>query len=289
MGTISAELKLVIAGNHDLTLDPTNRIENISDENYAIHHAEAMEIMTGAHAKAAGVTYLEGGLYRFKLRNGAEFTVYASPYTPGSGGWAFQYDRAEDRYNSVDSPGTNHQHPPYPIPAGVDIVMTHGPPQGILDVVDGQKMGCPHLFRAVGRTRPLMHCFGHIDEGHGAHIVDWKEDDTVKNPSAATTPLETEQMNEYPDTCEWDIGRGRQTLLVNAAIMRNTGRGMKPDYQPFVVALELPKARGGRTDECPTLHGRSAMTKKRSREETDDEPQAPQERGRMQKSRRTWI
>lgn len=151
MGTISAELKLVIACNHDLSLDPINRIENMSDEDYANYHAEAMEIMMGADAKAAGATYLEEGTYRFRLRNGAAFTVYASPYTSGSGGWAFSYDNSEDRFNNVDSPGTNQQQPPHPIPAGVDIVMTHGPPQGILDKVDGQKIGCPQLLKAVGR------------------------------------------------------------------------------------------------------------------------------------------
>lgn len=134
-----------------------------------------------------------------------------------------------------------------------------------------------------------MYCFGHIHEGHGAHIVDWKDDNTVKNPSAAT-PLETEQMNEYPDTCKWDIERGRQTLMVNAAIMRNTGRRMKPVYQPFVVDLELPKARDGRRiGESSAPLATVAMMKKRSREETDDETQALQEKRHMQKSRRTWI
>jgi hypothetical protein len=84
-----------------------------------------------------------------------------------------------------------------------------------------------------------MHCFGHIHEGHGANLVTWTSDGSVKNPSSAT-PLETEQINEYPYTNKWPIKSGQQTLMINAAIMMNTSRGMKPNYKPFVVALDLP-------------------------------------------------
>jgi Icc-related predicted phosphoesterase len=73
--------------------------------------------------------------------------------------------------------------------------MTHGPPHSILDQVDGQNLGCPNLLHAVSRTKPLMHCFGHIHEGHGANIVIWTPDGSVKDPTLAT-PLETEQIND---------------------------------------------------------------------------------------------
>ncbi|TEY82763.1 hypothetical protein BOTCAL_0027g00010 [Botryotinia calthae] len=223
--TIEAELKLVIAGNHDITLDKQNR--------------SALDIMTGQSAKDAGVTYLTEGTHTFSLKNGAKFTVYASPYTCGSMG--FQYNINEDRFNNSTqvAPGqisiaTNS------IPEGVDIVMTHGPPHTILDQVDGSYKGCRNLLRAVGRVRPLMHCFGHIHEGSGANIVTWKLDGSVKDPSSAT-PMETEQVNEYPYTNEWPIQSGKQTLMVNAAIMMNTAKGMRPNYKPFVVSLDLPR------------------------------------------------
>jgi hypothetical protein len=92
--------------------------------------------------------------------------------------------------------------------------MTHGPPYSILD----HNLGCPNLLRAVGRVRPLMHCFGHIHEGHGAHIVTWNTDGSAKDPLSAT-PLETEQINDYPYTNKWPVKPGKQTLMVNAAIM----------------------------------------------------------------------
>lgn len=196
MGTIEAELKLVIAGNHDISLDATPRIDNMSGDEYAIYHKEALDIMTGPLAKDAGITYLEEGNYTFILSNGATFRVYASPYTVGSGGWAFPYQPYEDRFN--DASQTNQTSiATNPVLSGVDIVMTHGPPHTILDQVDGQHLGCPNLLRAVSKTRPLMHCFGHIHEGHGANIVPWKDDGSVKHPWLAT-PLETEQVNEYP-------------------------------------------------------------------------------------------
>jgi len=240
MGTIKAELKLVIAGNHDISLDKTRRVENMSEEEYAKYHEAALEIMTGPLAKEAGVTYLEEGTHTFTLNNGAKFTVYASPYTPGSGGWAFPYQPFADRFNDANQAAPNQTSiATSPIPSGVDIIMTHGPPHSILDQADNQSLGCPNLLRAVSRARPLMHCFGHIHEGHGANIVTWKPNGSVKDPSSAT-PLETEQINEYPYANEWPIKPGKQTLMVNAAIMMNTAKGMRPDYKPFIVALCLP-------------------------------------------------
>jgi hypothetical protein len=49
------------------------------------------------------------------------------------------------------------------IPNDTDILVTHGPPQGILD--GGQ--GCPALRRAVIRVKPKLHCFGHIHSAYG--------------------------------------------------------------------------------------------------------------------------
>lgn len=236
--TIEAELKLVIAGNHDISLDRTPRVENMSNDEYAKYHKAALEIMTGPLAKEAGITYLQEGTYTFALSNGATFKVYASPYTAGPGGWAFPYEPLKDRFN--DAKKTNQTSiATNPILSDVNIVMTHGPPYSILDQVDGQNLGRPDLLHAISRTKPLMHYFGHIHEGNGANIVTWKIDGSVKDPSSAT-PLETEQINEYPYANEWSIKTGQQTLMVNAAIIMNTFRGMKPTYKPFIVALDLP-------------------------------------------------
>lgn len=56
----------------------------------------------------------------------------------------------------------------------LDILLTHGPPYARLDETSrGDFAGCPHLLRALMRSRPLIHCFGHIHEGWGAERVKW--------------------------------------------------------------------------------------------------------------------
>ena len=49
------------------------------------------------------------------------------------------------------------------------MLITHGPPWGILDGLgSGQvSVGSPLLATAVSRIRPRLHVFGHIHEGHG--------------------------------------------------------------------------------------------------------------------------
>jgi len=239
IGTIQAELKLVIAGNHDVTLDPIPRVENMSDEEYTKLHKDAVEVMSGPLSKEAGITYLDEGIHHFTLNNGAKFTVYASPYTSSDqgSGWGFQYQQYEDRYNNTDQtlPNTTSIAINPISSTGIDIVMTHGPPYSILD----SNFGCRNLLHAVSRARPLMHCFGHVHEGHGANLVTWRQDGSVKHPEKAT-PLETEEVNKYPYACEWPIKAGEQTLMVNAAVMMNTRTGIKPYYKPFIIVLELP-------------------------------------------------
>jgi Icc-related predicted phosphoesterase len=55
------------------------------------------------------------------------------------------------------------------IPVGTDVLITHGPPFGILDKEDiwREHMGCVQLNKAVQRVRPRLHVFGHIHGGRG--------------------------------------------------------------------------------------------------------------------------
>jgi calcineurin-like phosphoesterase family protein len=52
---------------------------------------------------------------------------------------------------------------PVLIPSGVDVLVSHMPPRGILDA----GRGCPTLRRAVALSQPRVHVFGHIHEAHG--------------------------------------------------------------------------------------------------------------------------
>ena len=64
---------------------------------------------------------------------------------------------------------------PDPILEDTHIVMTHGPPKGILKWCPQGNVGCPNLLTAIQRVKLLMHCFGHIHESHGFKMVDWNE------------------------------------------------------------------------------------------------------------------
>ncbi|TVY45078.1 Metallophosphoesterase domain-containing protein [Lachnellula subtilissima] len=132
-------------------------------------HEKAMHL-TGKLAEAAAVTYLTEGVHNFTLNSGAKFTVYASPYQPRFGVWAFPYERNEDRFNPVGhaAPGTvSISRNPVPDSPDVDIMMTHEPPMGLLDGSSHGHLGCTGLLHALQRCRPRMHCFGHVHEGYG--------------------------------------------------------------------------------------------------------------------------
>ncbi|KAJ5751637.1 hypothetical protein N7520_008554 [Penicillium odoratum] len=127
---VNAPLKLVIAGNHDFTLDiPV----------YGCY-GDARRMLEDA----AGITFLDEGTYSFRLQNGAFLKVYASPYTPTLGEWGFQYhpDRGHDF--SIHN---------------VDVAMTHGPPKGVMDytyaVID--KLSTLNTVKSFSAT---SHCFG---------------------------------------------------------------------------------------------------------------------------------
>ncbi|KAI4215705.1 MAG: hypothetical protein LQ351_001692 [Letrouitia transgressa] len=236
-----AEVKIVIAGNHDITLDPEyyHTIgKNWMHRRIAEDTDLVKEIWTGSEARAAGITYLEEGVKSFELSNGAKFTIYASPYQPEFCNWAFPYERDEDRFNPDSALSVN----PIPEWPKIDIMLTHGPPYGILDETwrTGEKVGCEHLLRAVRRCRPQLHCFGHIHEGWGAQRVHWDNEQ-------ASERLETNQTEILKNgSAHVDISGnssrplkfGEETLFVNAAIMNVKYR---PENAPWTIDLELPK------------------------------------------------
>ncbi len=54
------------------------------------------------------------------------------------------------------------------VPSDIDILVTHTPPQGILDKSRaGQSLGCPSLADEMQRISPRVHCFGHVHASAG--------------------------------------------------------------------------------------------------------------------------
>ncbi len=53
------------------------------------------------------------------------------------------------------------------IPDDIDILITHSPPHGILDLCESGHVGSKTLRRIMGRVKPKLWVCGHIHEGYG--------------------------------------------------------------------------------------------------------------------------
>lgn len=54
------------------------------------------------------------------------------------------------------------------IPEETDVLITHGPPFGILDrTISGLEVGCEDLLKTIKKLKPKFHLFGHIHEAYG--------------------------------------------------------------------------------------------------------------------------
>jgi Icc-related predicted phosphoesterase len=99
-----------------------------------------------------GVTYLEDAGTTIE---GVD--IWGSPITPWFYDWAFNRARGEEIKKYWDR-----------IPQDTEVLITHGPPHGILDrTTRGDLAGCEELRKRVDVIRPRLHVFGHIHEAHG--------------------------------------------------------------------------------------------------------------------------
>src|SRR5262245_49164674 len=130
LGTLPHRHKIVIAGNHDFC--------------FQNQPAEARARLTNA-------LYLEDAGCEIE---GLKF--YGSPWTPIFYDWAFMLPDAELAAKWAL------------IPPGVDVLITHGPPHGILDWTNrGEHAGSLTLLHRVYEVKPRLHIFGHIHEAAG--------------------------------------------------------------------------------------------------------------------------
>lgn len=85
---------------------------------------------------------------------------WGSPVSPRFFDWHFNRDRGADIRRHWDM-----------IPDNTDVLITHGPPFGILDIngFDKTRVGCRDLYEAFNRIQPAVHCFGHIHHSYGTH------------------------------------------------------------------------------------------------------------------------
>lgn len=97
--------------------------------------------------------YCKGAIYLEDSETNVDgLTIWGSPWSPAFCGWAFNSARGDEIRTHWNK-----------IPLSIDVLVTHGPPMGILDKSDeGVCCGCADLYEAVLRTKPLLHVFGHI-------------------------------------------------------------------------------------------------------------------------------
>ena len=82
---------------------------------------------------------------------------WGSPIQPTFFNWAFNRDRGEAINKHWQM-----------IPKNTDILITHGPPFGVLDkTIDGRNVGCEDLMLMIKDVKPKIHAFGHIHEANG--------------------------------------------------------------------------------------------------------------------------
>lgn len=100
-----------------------------------------------------GIIYLD---HEAKVIQGLKF--FGSAYTPEFCKWAFNVPRGPKLKALWDE-----------IPNDTDVLVTHGPPMGILDSVNiswnkAKDLGCFDLMRKIEEVRPKVHVFGHIHD-----------------------------------------------------------------------------------------------------------------------------
>jgi len=147
--------KVFIAGNHDITLDPDIR-ENTKSF-LPVHWI--WKIFFDRIKDAENVHYLDDSGVTIEGIN-----FWGSAATPTFGhGWGFNYDRGPE----IDKIWEK-------IPMGTDVLITHGPPFGILDAVNYGStigVGCSNLSGRISERNIKAHFFGHIHESYG-HVLD---------------------------------------------------------------------------------------------------------------------
>lgn len=162
--------KLFIAGNHDVTLHTEYYVnrgamrfqpvmsKKIGPLDYA---KQCKEVIDGSES-----IYLQDSSYSVSsstIASGNSIKFYGSPWQPYFDDWAFNAARGQSLSGIWAK-----------IPPDVDVLVTHGPPRGILDRNGtGKEVGCADLLVELqSRTSPpRLHAFGHVHDSYGESLL----------------------------------------------------------------------------------------------------------------------
>jgi len=184
--------RIVIAGNHDLVLDP--EVDDLVWEQFIGTSSDKKSQAAAARAVLTNCEYLEAE----EAEPERGIRIYGAPWTPliAPPGifapWGFNRDAADAREALRKQPrpfvNVKKVHEPLApvslsqavpsaeecwsrVPEGIDILMTHGPPKGRCDNCWGRSLGDATLLAAVERISPRFHVFGHLHEAYGVCTV----------------------------------------------------------------------------------------------------------------------
>lgn len=127
---LTAKYKIFIAGNHSSAI--------------------AKRLITPKEIEDMGIIYLENDWIEIE-----GLKIYGSPYSPTFGDWSFM--KARHKMQELWA----H------IPDDTDIIITHTPPKGCLDLTynrngELERCGCKSLLNRVLQIKPKLCLYGHI-------------------------------------------------------------------------------------------------------------------------------
>ncbi|KAH6901881.1 Metallo-dependent phosphatase-like protein [Coprinopsis sp. MPI-PUGE-AT-0042] len=258
--TLPHKVKIIVAGNHDLTLhrdwydNHFSRWHRAKEENYE----GIADMLRGKKAKKAGIVYLESEAYTFSLGQGRrDWSVYGSPWSPWFQNWAYNYkpdddknrDAGENRGDDEDDSDDTDDDDKDALTASEivssitpsEILLTHGPPFGVFDfTLNACFAGCPTLLSHLssGRLRPRLHLFGHIHEAHGSIIHDWEVSDAPSAPPIAQNAYFDQRSDALGEEPHFKDVRDMAEAL--SAVDREGARDDDAQRTVFVNAANWP-------------------------------------------------
>lgn len=210
LNTLPHEHKVVIAGNHDLLLDPEFK------------NPKGTDCTKSRGTEWGSVIYLKDSSVILPCSGGRKLKIYGSPQSPRNGNWAFQFPRTYDVWRDA-------------IPPDTDILITHGPPKGHLDL---SSFGCGFLLAEIWRlkSRPRLHVFGHVHEGYGQ---EWAMFDGLQRAYDDIMQINGGGLKLFRLVYEFILSYLRPTqggtLMINAAMVG--GLRDEKRRQPVVVHI----------------------------------------------------
>jgi predicted phosphodiesterase len=181
--------KFFIAGNHDRLFELEPEVVKGYLKDYPmIDYLEDEE----------AVLYFDGPNGDFPEDN---IRIYGLPHTPEFYSWAFNVPRNSHKMQEI----MNN------IPDNTDILVTHGPPYGILDTISSendQALGCEVLRERVKQVKPRLHIFGHIHGGRGIERIDGT---LFINASVLNEQYE---YTNKPITLDFDFSTGEYKIII---------------------------------------------------------------------------